>query len=140
MKLSELSPELKEIIEEKRYMVLNEKRELVPATMMEWGAFFESIADRRVAWTELSRRKHICVSTVFIGMDIGICEKAYFETMIFGTSVDGYTERYADWRSAELGHARAIFIARQARQVRAVSRKDHAKSYRKMRRQWRRSR
>lgn len=108
---------LEETLNEKSYRITNEKHELVPATIEEWGRWFHS-PDRIVRRTIINRRKKIFVSTVCLGMDHGVRERKWFESMIFGTSINGACERYATWTEAENGHARMVFRARQARQIR----------------------
>lgn len=95
---------------------------------MEWARSFNN-ATKIVRHTHLNRRRHILVSTVFLGMDHRINRKLWFETMVFGTSIAGRMERYPDYRSAELGHAKWVARARNARQVR-----DDRSRYLKLRR------
>lgn len=107
-----------QILAEKRYRILDENKDLVPATVLEWANFYENTS-RMVRRTNLNRRKHIFVSTVFLGMDHGFSGEAlWFETMIFGTSMDQDMFRYPDWKSAVLGHERAVGAARGALQFR----------------------
>jgi hypothetical protein len=74
-------------------------------------AMFErwfATADRHVAWTKLG--EDIVVSTVFLGLDhdwTGHGPPILFETMIFGLDDAPPPWRYATWREAEQGHARA---------------------------------
>lgn len=101
---------------EKRYRTLDENGELVPANVLEWGQWFEDVDNRRIARTVVSRRKKIYVSTVCLGVECGFMGgPRWFETMVFGSSLHEYIERYATKREAELGHARAVARVRQAR-------------------------
>jgi hypothetical protein len=105
--------------------VLVDKRVVeVPSETMDqlrdWALNFER-ANRTVARTYLNRRKHIFVSTVFLGIDHGFPwhnTKLWFETMVFGTSINEAMERYETYDEAVRGHARMVRRARQARQIR----------------------
>lgn len=63
-----------------------------------------------------NRLAGIRVSTVFLGVDHNFFgdgrRPIVFETMIFGGPHDGYQERYATWEEAEVGHRRALLLAR----------------------------
>lgn len=103
-----------------RYTLVDKKPVAEP-DILKLGEWFETVDNRRVAFTHLKRRKKIYVSTVFLGIDhnfTGLGDPILFETMIFGTSIDGFQMRYSDWASAEKGHSLAVFYARQARQIR----------------------
>jgi hypothetical protein len=103
---------------------------------LEWAEWFET-ADRQVAHTTLNRRRRIRVSTVFLGLnhDYRGTEKGiWFESMVFGTSIDGAQDRYPDIESARRGHAQMVARARQARQLRGdYSRKARRRALKRMR-------
>ncbi len=105
---------------------------------LQWARAFEKSSDRIVKQTILSKRKRrIMVSTVFLGMDHGWgSAKLWFETMVFGTSIDGAEERYTTWEQAEKGHAKMVGRARQARKTKAkrYTRKSMNKLMRRSRR------
>lgn len=90
-------------------------------SLKEWAQWFEKRENRRVRHTLINKRRHIFVSTVFLGIDHGFQEKLWFETMIFGTSIDQAMDRYATWEEAEKGHEKMVRRARQARQIRSNS-------------------
>lgn len=116
--------------------VLNGHDVVPEPDFMVWAQWFET-GQRSVGHTVLDQRRGIYVSTVFLGMDhrfIGEGEPIIFETMIFGTSMDGYQRRYTSWRAAEIGHADAVGDARRARQVRAEPRKLFRKRWKEVRR------
>lgn len=97
--------------------ILVDKKVVIEPDLLKWAAWFET-SDRRVAYTILNRRKGIYVSTVFLGLDHGFQGPLWFETMIFGTSLNDSQWRYATWEEAMRGHAEMVRRARQARQVR----------------------
>lgn len=99
--------------------ILDGKKVVPIEDTLEWARWYET-ASRRVGFTRLSksRRRRNYVLTVFLGMDHGYTERLWFETMIFGTSLNQYQERYATWEEAERGHALAVGRARLARQLR----------------------
>lgn len=103
-----------------RWAILNGK-EVVPMSFGEYlklGAPYER-QSRIVARTILSHRKRIVVSTVFLGLDHSYGGRPkWFETMIFGTSLNDYQRRYELWEEAEAGHREAVKRAKQARWVR----------------------
>lgn len=95
--------------------------------ILEWGRWLET-ADRIVARTPIGEAYE--VSTVFLGIDHSFTEhgsRKLFETMVFQQlttpryiqlknhqipidrdEVAGYTERYATWEQAEIGHQRIV--------------------------------
>jgi len=81
-------------------------REIVPATLMEWAAWFETAA-RHIARDDVADAH---VSTVFLGIDhsFGGGPPLLFETMVFGGPLDGEQERYSTLDEAEAGHAAMI--------------------------------
>lgn len=87
---------------------------------IEWGAWYENKANRIVAQTIIHRRLKIGVSTVFLGInhDFFGFRSLWFETMIFGSSLNEYQVRYETWDEAVKGHADAVHRARQARWIR----------------------
>ena len=81
--------------------------------VLEWARWFET-ANRIVRRDTLT--PHGMVSTVFLGADhaFGGGAPILFETMIFGTTLDGYCERCSTWEQAETMHAAALASARAA--------------------------
>lgn len=73
-------------------------------SMEEWGAFYNNIANRRVASTDIEGMR---ISTVFLGLDHNWSggRPILFETMVFDqNNNDVYMERYHTWEEAEAGH------------------------------------
>jgi hypothetical protein len=88
--------------------ILDENHHPVPTNdHLVWGRFFQNLANRTVAKTEIGS---IEISTVFIGIDHSFSSPVpiLFETMIFGGDLDNHTRRYATWEEAEAGHEEAI--------------------------------
>lgn len=96
------------------YYVLDVNHRPVPATLHEWGIFFENLENRLVNWTQVTSQ--ITVSTVFLGVDYRYFGKGpplLFETLIFGGGpLDQMCWRYLSWDDAEAGHQAAIRKAR----------------------------
>lgn len=120
-----------------RAILVNREVVLEP-DLIRWAQWFEDFRNRAVANTVLNRRKHIRVSTVFLGIDHGFSRKLWFETMVFGTSIDQECDRYATYDEALSGHLKMVKRARQARQIRADGVYDHVKRLRNVRRLLRR--
>lgn len=125
------------------YAILDSEKKVVPTEVMTWARWFET-ADRHVAFTHIGkRRRRNFVSTVFLGLDhsYGLpwaSRPQWFETMVFGTSLHQYEERYETWDEAVRGHARAVARARAARQLRnRETRKQTRKMFRRLRRSFR---
>jgi hypothetical protein len=93
---------------EKRYYGLDGE----PITQDQWMARFEDIDGRRLARTEID--EDISVSTVWLGLDhsFGDGPPLFFETVIFGGSLDQDLWRYPTREAALEGHARAVELAR----------------------------
>lgn len=96
-----------------RYYILNEDHTIgIAKDILEWADQFESaILDnkRRVALDIINDYK---VSTVWLGMHHGYDNKMrplLFETMVFEPfgQEDRYTDRYATWDEAVIGHEKA---------------------------------
>jgi hypothetical protein len=106
-----------------RYWVLDGHKPRPTDDVHEWGRFFNDGDKRRVAQTDIAGGD-IFVSTVFIGIDHRFGEDGpplLFETMIFGGPHDQYTDRYSTWDEAEIGHERAVRLARDGRPYRKVT-------------------
>lgn len=73
-----------------------------------------SEARRRVA---LDTVGETTISTVFLGIDLGIDRPELFETMIFGGFCNEAQWRYATWEEAEVGHAVAVELARRTQNI-----------------------
>lgn len=119
--------------------ILKDGKVIPVDNLIEWEKGFET-TDRRVERTILSKRKHIFVSTVFLGLNHAFFPDSppqWFETMVFGTSISGHMDRYPDIESARRGHGKWVGIARQARQTRGEnaqkSLKRTLKSFKKLR-------
>jgi hypothetical protein len=77
----------------------------VVSNLIEWAKGLEK-QDRRVARTSVGK---VEVSTVFLGLDHSFGGKPlWFETMVFGGSLDQEQERYTTWEEAEAGHAAMV--------------------------------
>jgi len=70
--------------------------------LMTWAKWYGT-ADRGVA---LDQKGDVEVSTIFLGIDhqFGDGPPLLFETMVFGSEHDQYTDRYSTWEEAEAGH------------------------------------
>lgn len=124
----EIPEEIKKIIKEnkldaidsywnkKDYFILDENKNVIPASLIEWGTYLEEI-DKRIVKKDMIN--DLQVSTVFVGMDmnghfldadnISDYKPAIFETMIFPRDGgDIYCDRYATWKEAEEGHQKAV--------------------------------
>jgi hypothetical protein len=98
------------------YWILRDRKP-IPATLSEWSSFWSDIDLRRVANSTVGRKCDVRISTVFLGTDHSWDPKQppiLFETMIFGGPLHDYCERYSTWEEAELGHERAVKLARGA--------------------------
>ena len=93
-----------------KYYILDDDKNVIPASLMEWASFFENTDDERIVKrTEINGFR---VSTVFLGLDHGFNGLLdIFETMVFKgkdfANVE-YCERHSTWKAAEKGHERAI--------------------------------
>jgi hypothetical protein len=90
---------------EGEFFILDADHQPVPADLDTWGAWFERIENRLVAWTEANSETH--VSTVFLGIDHNYGwhgPRVMFETMVFGGPEDQYQRRYTTWDDAKAGH------------------------------------
>lgn len=92
----------------KEHFILDENKNVIPASLLEWGEFFENTREERIVnRTEINGLR---VSTVFLGLDHSFDGSLHiFETMVFKKKSEvGYCERYSTWQEAEEGHKRAI--------------------------------
>lgn len=109
------------------YARLEDTKVVPMSDAMAWAEANEK-SKRVVSQTCLSKRRHILVSTVFLGIDHGWNgQSLWFETMVFGTSIHDTTRRYATYEEAVKGHADVLRRARQAKQVRY--RRENGKAY-----------
>jgi len=76
-----------------------------PIDLDTWAELF--VADRKVADDMVDG---VRVSTVFIGLDLGVGEPQLFETMIFGGVLDGCCWRYPTEAAAKVGHGQAMAL------------------------------
>jgi len=95
------------------YYILDADLRVIRARdVIEWGTWFENLANRRVAATHFECG--VWVSTVFIGMDHRFGDDGpplVFETMTFELSADGdndFQYRYSSWDDAVAGHAGVV--------------------------------
>lgn len=103
-----------------RYYILNDKKEAVPADLMEWGRFFENSENRIVAKTAIGNSE---ISTVFPGLDhsfSGDGPPLLYETMIFGGMHDEYQRRCSTWVEAEAMHEKAVNLVRGTQGARII--------------------
>lgn len=108
-----LSKEHKDFLEKlhtkKDKFILDKDRNVIPATLYEWGEFLENTHEERIVnKTEINGLR---VSTVFLGLDHSFNgSKHIFETMVFEENSfhENYCERYSTWEQAEEGHQRAV--------------------------------
>ncbi len=101
-------PHFDEFINKKNKFILDKDKNVIPATLMEWGQFLETDPEfRRVDRTEIDG---LMISTVFLGNDHSFDGRLHiFETMIFNDDISlDYLERYSTWKEAEEGHQKAI--------------------------------
>ena len=87
-----------------RFSIL-QGHEVVPvADCLEWAQWFETAADRQVAYDEVYGLR---ISTVFVGTYPLPPTKKVFETMVFppDSSRELAVDRYETWDEAEAGHA-----------------------------------
>lgn len=95
------------------YILKNGK--IKPASLMEWALWFEDHQQRRIDMTDISGfekyPKGEMVSTVFLGIDHGLCFESWkehkpilFESMIFGGEYHNRGWRYSSLGEAKLGH------------------------------------
>lgn len=89
------------------YYILSDDKTIIPATLLEWGLWFETF-DRTVKYTDLPNG--VRISTVFLGIDLRMWSKPplLFETMIFGGEFNEFQERYCTWDEAVEGHNKAV--------------------------------
>lgn len=108
--------------------ILNDDGEPVPCEdLFLWAAWMETgnrvlkqdyvEGERRTV--KLSGREYqqsVGVSTVFLGLDHGFGEgpPVLWESMVFGTSLDGEQRRYTSRAAALEGHAELVALAREA--------------------------
>lgn len=85
-----------------RYFILV-NGEVIPATALEWGLWFENNDNRRVAETDVG---DVAVSTVCLGLNHAVrsVRPIIFETMIFGGEYDESQWRYSTLEEAVAGH------------------------------------
>lgn len=87
--------------------ILNGKIPVIEPSIIKWGEWYSSEANKHVDVTEFDG---VRISAVFLGLDH--CydggEPILFETMIFGGEHDQYQDRYSTWDEAVKGHKEAI--------------------------------
>lgn len=102
----------------KHHYILDESKNVIPATILEWAEFLENEHSKIVVKQE--NVNSYFVSTVFLGLDHNFEELCadlenykplIFETMIFYPRRRGfeeYCDRYSTWQEAEEGHKKAV--------------------------------
>jgi hypothetical protein len=80
--------------------------ELVPATLIEWGRWFEHDENRIIARMS---QGNIMISTVCLGVNHGFGKRPlWFETMVFRNGDSSEMERYETLEEAMRGHERMV--------------------------------
>lgn len=119
------------------YYILDDDHTVVRTDLATWAAWFESDpafapdrdrdatlaagapdTHRRVSVTVFDRGQPdaVEVSTVFLGLDHNwgpVGPPLLFETMVFGSDLDGSQWRYATWDEAVAGHERVVDLVRE---------------------------
>ena len=93
--------------ENKDFYILDENKNVIPATLFEWGEYLQNTHEERIVKKE--NIDDYVISTVFIGLNhsySGIYPHI-FETMIFKNGESIYCDRYSTWQEAEKGHLKA---------------------------------
>ena len=88
----------------------------VPVSCEEWGSWFET-ANRVIERTTLE--DGTVISTAFLGLDhaFGLQgEPVLYETLVFGSELDGEMERYITLAEARRGHAEMVQKVKYAQQ------------------------
>jgi hypothetical protein len=95
------------------YYILDDQRRVKAAKdVLEWGRWFETTGNRRVALTKFECG--VTVSTVFLGMNHRFDDNGpplLYETMVFELSMeqgDDMQWRYSSWDDAEVGHKATV--------------------------------
>lgn len=94
------------------HWIRDERGNVRPATMMEWGRWLETTSDdaKRVAHAAIG--DDVVVSTVFLGMDHGFPPDPHrpvlWETLVFGGVLDGEMCRYRSEEEALRGHREMV--------------------------------
>lgn len=96
-------------INEKCYMILDEDKNLIPATVLEWGRFLEIPSNKIVKRDMVDQA---VISTVLLGVDLGFDgTPLWFETMVFPSEnnfSEQYCKRYSTYDEALKGHAETV--------------------------------
>ena len=94
-------------------MILNDKHELVPVSLMEWARWLDKNPMLRAVHQETVGEHFI--STVFLGIDhsFGVGKPLWFETMVFcegheNCELHEDMDRYNNWAQAEKGHKKMV--------------------------------
>lgn len=95
------------------------------------------IGKRRVAYTLVSRRPPIEVSTVFLVLDHGMfSEVELWETMVFGGAMNMLTARYATRSQARVGHVVVVARLRDGIAAAAADRRRVSRMHASYRARW----
>lgn len=89
------------------HATLDENHRVVKCDLMTWAQWMESEKGNRVV--QQTAVGEVSVSTVFLGLDHGFGGKPkWFESMVFGGTMDGEQERYETWNEAVAGHEKLV--------------------------------
>lgn len=88
-----------------------------------WRDQFKEDNNRQVDYSEI--QLGVTVSTTFLGLCADLCDSRVllFETMVFGGSMNGYTERYATYQEALAGHNNILHEAEKEAEKEEANRK-----------------
>lgn len=102
----------------KTKFILDENKNVIPATLYEWGEWLENPKNIHLRIIKQDVVNDMQISTVFIGLDHGYPEfhegkdlykPLIFETMVFkGRSEIRCCDRYSTWDEAKEGHLKAV--------------------------------
>lgn len=97
-------PTISKVIKEYK-AVLGPNFEVIPCyDLMEWAMWFETHGKERIV--EQTYFGDIMISTVFLGINHGFfAGDLWFETLVFGSDLDGDGDRYPNVDIARKGHA-----------------------------------
>jgi hypothetical protein len=78
--------------------------------LKEWAEWFERASQDGSRVLDKTDTENGTVSTVFLGVDhnFGSGPELLWETLVFGGSMDGETNRYPTWEEAQEGHSRMV--------------------------------
>lgn len=89
-----------------KFYILDGNGDPVAVDLMTFALWFEANDDARVV--KKSDIGSVTVSTVFLGLNLGVGPPILWETMVFGGELDGEQERYTSKEDALVGHERMM--------------------------------